>query len=256
VGFVQANSAFTGGPLTLSGVALHATLVAYIQGNSTMASTTLPAPWQKLTMRAGTGGGVDVWGCLWVYDDHPGGSVSSAITTAPSTPAWAIGEYSGRDAVAIESQGNNNGVGTAWTSANLAVPEGADVVVGCGQMATGFTITYTSPYTRRTGQDGHVMAFGDDENVAAGSSQGTGTVSSNPADAWVACAVALKAAGPPIAGVGMVRPLFYPGRGPKPRWVRHWDNQEWDSVPPPDAPPKSRQVRSRTRRPGRGNYPR
>jgi hypothetical protein len=198
MGFVQANSGFSAGPITLTGVDGESTLVAYVQGNSTMASTTLPAPWQKLTMATEAGGGVDLWGCLWVLDknDHAGGSISAAITTAPSTPAWAIAEYSGRDASAIDVQGNNTGVGTTWTSANLSVSEGADVVVGCGQMATGFTIAFDSPYARRTGQDGHVLALGDDVDVAAGSTSGTGAVSTN-SDGWVACAVALKK-GPPI----------------------------------------------------------
>lgn len=190
--FVQSNSGYTNGPITRTGVTAGNCLVAYIQGNSTLASTTLPAGWSKLTQA--TQGGT-VWGCLWVYENHPGGNLSSAITSPPGDCGWSVMEYSGRaTASVIDTQGNNQGTSTTWASASLTCAAGSDIAGGCGQEISAFTITYTAPATRRTLHSDHVHASGDLLNVSAGSNSLGGNVGASGHD-WVACFVALKQAG-------------------------------------------------------------
>ena len=188
--FVQAGSAFNGGPVALTGVTAGNCLVAWICGTgSDMSASALPAGWVKQTQVAN---GSNMVGCWWVYPDHPGGTVSATITSAPTTCAWSAHEYSGRHLTApVEDYSTNTGTSTTWSCPSVAVSEGADLVAAAGQPFTVFTITETVvAMTSRSAITNQVHASFSKDGMTAGTYSPGGAVSSasNP---WIAASFGL-----------------------------------------------------------------
>lgn len=201
VAYVQHNNAFTDGPVALTSVGAGNALCCIVFGTTTLASTSLPAGWQKQTQVTNSG----FFACWWVYPDHPGGTVSDTITSFPSACSWAVLELSGADSTSpVEDYVTNTGTGTTWSLANIDVSEGAAIVCATGQPNVTFTITETvvGLTARHHEEFGvHSSFTGDNKTAGAYSPSGAVAGSSQP---WIAAGFGLKAGAPSPVTFGAV----------------------------------------------------
>jgi hypothetical protein len=195
--YVSSNTGYNSGPITLvtGSAPAGATLVAHISGDSTQASTALPAGWFKQTHRLSSlGSTVSI--CTWIYPNWGGGAVSAAITSPPGDVAWSIHSYSGRDTslTTWSTYATNEGNSATYTTPSATATSGADVYVSVAQEQTPGTPTVTTGgFVMRTTQASHVHGTADDENHAGGSVSCSGSPGAN--SGWVTTIVCLPASG-------------------------------------------------------------
>ena len=195
VQFVQANGGQSTGPVTLTSVTSGNNVAIFFCGGATLASTTLPAGWQKQTEY-----GTNPYGVWWVYPNHPGGSISASVTSPPGDPGWSILEYTGGDADApVFGTAGNTGSASTWSSGSVSTVTDGAMAVGVVMLSSSFTNTFTGSFTSRSQVDSHSHAVGDyDEIPSGGTETATGSTSANP---WVVCSLVLNPDGtapPPV----------------------------------------------------------
>ena len=191
--YVQSASGYSAGPIVLNGVTAGNTLVAWVSGNGSLASTTLPAGWTKLTPM----GTATVFGCWWIYNNHPGGNVSDAITTAPVDPGWSIHEYSGRATSALGQNVTNLGTGTIATANVTTTVAGEDIVAAAAQESAAYTPTWNNSFTGRTVQNGHVHSTADLVNQNISTYTASSTINAASVN-WVMGAISLMPNSPTV----------------------------------------------------------
>lgn len=196
VTFVQGDEGIDDGPVILNGIAATSTVCCFILGQTSLATTTLPAGWLKQTPVAN---GADMFGCWWVYPEHPGGNVSATVTNAPTVCRWHTLEYSGGDPVLpVEDEVTNTGSSQTWSLSNVAVSEGGALVCAAGQPFTEHTLTETAVglATRTIHDSASADATFSAENMVVGAYSPSGSVAASGTPPWVAAGLALLALTP------------------------------------------------------------
>lgn len=176
IAYVNSNSGYSGGPITLTGVTAGNLLVAFVCGAGSMATTTLPSGWVKCTARlVGS-----VGACHWYYPNHPGGDVSATITNAPSDPGWSIHEYSGADTSdPLQGEGVfTSESGGNWDTTDVAT-DVADAVLFVSMNDESASMAYspTGTWNSRTTESGHYHRTIDRIVTSTGTYDSQGTVS-------------------------------------------------------------------------------
>ncbi len=144
--YVNSNSAYAAGPVTLTGVTSGNLLVAFVSGNAVVSTTSLSgscsSSWIALT--ASTNGSND-GARLFYCDNAASGNASVTITNPPTDPGWAIHEYTpgtldtGAE-IAVSDVNVNPTTGNISTSvATILVAFLSDESGGAAPTATGWT---------------------------------------------------------------------------------------------------------------------
>lgn len=177
ISYVNSNSGYSGGPITLTGVTAGNLLVALVCGGGSLADTTLPTGWVKCTARLP---GATCGACHWYYPNHPGGNVSATITNAPVDPGWSIHEYSGADTSdPLQGEGYFGSVsGGNWDTTDVTTDvANAVLFVSINDEVANMTYSPTGSWNSRTTESSHVHRTIDQIVTSTGTYDSKGTVS-------------------------------------------------------------------------------
>jgi len=178
VAYVNSNSGYSGGPITLNGVTAGNLLVVWIGGLSGISTTTLPSGWVKCTP------GSQIASCFWYYPNHGGGNVSVTITNAPDDPGWSIHEYSGADTSdPLQGEGSfSSSSGGNWDTTDVTTDVASAVIVlALNDESCSLTYTPTGTWNSRTSQSSHAHYTYDQILTSTGTYDSKGTLTGSEA---------------------------------------------------------------------------
>jgi hypothetical protein len=174
--YVNSNSGYDSGPITLSGVTAGNTLVACVSGGGALTSTSLSG-WTAL---ATAGTATNFSRCYYLLSASAG-NLSIAITSPPSDPGWTVAEYSGVGGFDTSTAGDT-GMTSPYTTPSITVAQdhSAVIVFVADETANTGAVTWTGSGTvGRQSNTSHAHYLADHVDTSAGSLSTTFTGTNN-----------------------------------------------------------------------------